>query len=164
MPRCGRPARRAVSRPVCAHETDPALSVDRKLRGTSKRASHPARPVPDVAPHDPPRSAVACRSATPLADLSLQPFGNVEVWPEAAVSSQRRARFVPENPIRPYPCPIRHISGRAGVQRSSRLIVCGSRSSERMRGDSPSVSRGPWARPRFKRGEVSFRGLRRTVR
>ena len=63
MPRCGRPARRAVSRPVCANEKNPALSVDRKLLGTSKRASHPARPVPAAAPQDPPRQAHACRSA-----------------------------------------------------------------------------------------------------
>jgi hypothetical protein len=39
----------AVSRPVCADEKNPALSVDRKLLGTSKRASHPARSVPAVA-------------------------------------------------------------------------------------------------------------------
>ena len=63
MPRCGRPARRAVSRPVCANEKNPALSVDRKPLGTSKRASHPARPVPAVAPRDPRCSADACRSA-----------------------------------------------------------------------------------------------------
>jgi hypothetical protein len=49
MPQCGRPARRAVSRPVCAHEKNPPFSVDRKLLGTSKRASHPARPAPAVA-------------------------------------------------------------------------------------------------------------------
>ena len=63
MPRCGRPARRAVSRPVCANEKNPALSVDRKPLGTSKRASHPARPVPAFAPHGPRCSADACRSA-----------------------------------------------------------------------------------------------------
>ena len=63
MPRCGRLAKRAVSRPVCPHEKNQALSVDRKLLGTSKRASHPARPVPAVAPHGPRCSAVACRSA-----------------------------------------------------------------------------------------------------
>jgi hypothetical protein len=63
MPRCGRPARRAVSRPVCADETNLALSVDRKPLGTSKRASHPAGPVPAVAPHGPRCSADACRSA-----------------------------------------------------------------------------------------------------
>jgi len=63
MPRCGRPARRAVSRPVCANEKNPALSVARKLLGTSKQASHPARPVPAVAPHGPRCSADACRSA-----------------------------------------------------------------------------------------------------
>ena len=54
MPRCGRPARRAVSRPVCANEKNPALSVDRKLFGTSTIGSHPARSAPAVAPHDPP--------------------------------------------------------------------------------------------------------------
>ena len=59
----GRPARRAVSRPVCADETNPALSVDRKLFGTSTIGPHPARQVPAVTPHDPPRSAVTCRSA-----------------------------------------------------------------------------------------------------
>jgi hypothetical protein len=63
MPRCGRPARRAVSRPVCANEKNPALSVNRKPLGTSKPASHPARPVPAVAPHGPRCSADACRSA-----------------------------------------------------------------------------------------------------
>jgi hypothetical protein len=63
MPRCGRPARRAVSRPVCADEKNPALSVDRKLFGTSTIASHPARSAPAAAPHNPPRSADACRSA-----------------------------------------------------------------------------------------------------
>ena len=55
--------RRAVSRPVCADETNPALSVDRKHLGTSTIGPHPARSVPAVAPRDPPRSAVACRSA-----------------------------------------------------------------------------------------------------
>ena len=58
-----RPARRAVSRPVCADETNPALSVDRKLRGASTVGPHTAQPAPAVAPHDPPRSADACRSA-----------------------------------------------------------------------------------------------------
>jgi hypothetical protein len=63
MPQSGRPARRAVSRPVCADEKNPALSVDRKLFGTSTIGSHPVRSAPAVAPHDPPRSADACRSA-----------------------------------------------------------------------------------------------------
>ena len=63
MPRRGRPARRAVSRRARANEKNPALSVDRKPLGTSKRASHPARPVPAVAPHGPRCSADACRSA-----------------------------------------------------------------------------------------------------
>ncbi len=63
MPRCGRPARRAVSRRARANEKNPALGVDRKPLGTSKRASHPARPVPAVAPHGPRCSADACRSA-----------------------------------------------------------------------------------------------------
>jgi len=63
MPRCGRPASRAVSRPVCTDEKNPALSVDRKLFGTSTIGSHPAKSAPAVAPHDPPRSADACRSA-----------------------------------------------------------------------------------------------------
>jgi hypothetical protein len=60
--RCGPLATRAVSRPVCADEKNPALSVDRKLLGFSTVGPHPARPVPAVAPHDPPRSADACRS------------------------------------------------------------------------------------------------------
>jgi hypothetical protein len=60
---CGRPARRAVSRRARADEKNPALSVDRKLFGTSTIGSHPARSAPAVAPHDPPRSADACRSA-----------------------------------------------------------------------------------------------------
>jgi hypothetical protein len=55
--------RRAVSRPVCADETNLALSVDRKLRGASTVGPHTARPAPAVAPHDPPRQADACRSA-----------------------------------------------------------------------------------------------------
>jgi hypothetical protein len=63
MPRCGRTARSAVSRPVCADEKNPALSVDRKHLGTSTIGSRPARSAPAVAPHDPPRSADACRSA-----------------------------------------------------------------------------------------------------
>jgi hypothetical protein len=63
MPQSGRPARRAVSRPVCAHEKNPALSMDRKLFGTSTIGAHPVRSAPTVAPHDPPRSADACRSA-----------------------------------------------------------------------------------------------------
>jgi hypothetical protein len=37
--------------------------VDRKHLGTSTIGPHPARSVPAVAPRDPPRSAVACRSA-----------------------------------------------------------------------------------------------------
>jgi hypothetical protein len=36
MLRCGRSASTAVSRPVCAAAENPALSVDRKLLGTSK--------------------------------------------------------------------------------------------------------------------------------
>ena len=63
MPRCRRPARRAVSRRARADEKNPALSVERKLFGTSTIGSHPARSAPAVAPHDPPRSADACRSA-----------------------------------------------------------------------------------------------------
>ena len=63
MSRCGRPVRRAVSRPVCADETNPALSVDRKLRGASTVGPHTAQPAPAAAPHDPPRQADACRSA-----------------------------------------------------------------------------------------------------
>jgi len=50
-------------RPACAEEKNPALSVDRELTGTSTIGPYPARPVPDVAHHDPPRSADACRSA-----------------------------------------------------------------------------------------------------
>jgi hypothetical protein len=45
-----------------ADETNPALSEDRKHLGTSTIGSHPARSAPAVAPHDPPRSADACRS------------------------------------------------------------------------------------------------------
>jgi hypothetical protein len=63
MPRCGLPARRAVSRPVCANEKNSTLSVDRTLLGTSTIGPHPAQSVPAAAPHDPPRSPVACRSA-----------------------------------------------------------------------------------------------------
>ena len=44
--RMASPARRAVSRPVCADEPNPALSVDRKLLGTSTIGPHPARPSP----------------------------------------------------------------------------------------------------------------------
>jgi hypothetical protein len=75
MPQCRRPARRAVSRPVCGHEKNPASSVDRKLLGTSKRASHPARPVPAVAPHGPRCSADACRSAIGRATYFILSFG-----------------------------------------------------------------------------------------
>jgi len=63
MPRCGGPARRAVSKRARAHEKNPALSVDRTNLGTSKRASYPARLVPAVAPHGPRCSADACRGA-----------------------------------------------------------------------------------------------------
>ncbi len=63
MPRCRRPAKRAVSRPARANETNPALSVDRKHLGTSTIGPHAARSVPAVAPHDPRCSADACRSA-----------------------------------------------------------------------------------------------------
>ena len=84
MPRCGRPARRAVSRPVCAHEKIPAMSVGRKLLGTSKRASHPARPVPAVAPHGPRCSADACRSA--IGRPILRPISNLSNSTAAAVS------------------------------------------------------------------------------
>ena len=55
--------RGAVSRSVCAGEKNPALSVDRRLLGTSTIGPHQARPAPAVAPHDPPRSAHAYRSA-----------------------------------------------------------------------------------------------------
>ena len=61
MPRCGRPARRAVSRPVCANEKNSALSADRKLLGTALSGPRPARPGPAVAPHGPRCSANACR-------------------------------------------------------------------------------------------------------
>ena len=63
MPRCGRPASRAISRRARADETNPALSVDRKLRGASTVGPHTAQPAPAAAPHDLPRSADACRSA-----------------------------------------------------------------------------------------------------
>ena len=55
--------RRAVSRPACANETNPALSVDRKLRGASTVGPHTAQPAPAVAPRAAPRQADACRSA-----------------------------------------------------------------------------------------------------
>ena len=83
MPRCGRPARRAVSRPVCADEKNLALSVDRKLRGVSTVGPHTAQPAPAVAPHDPSRSADACRSA----------IGRPILW---RVTPRRRAR--PQRP------------------------------------------------------------------
>jgi hypothetical protein len=72
MPRCGRPASRAVSRPVCAKEKNSALSTDRKLTGNSTIRPHTARPTAVVAPRDPPRSAVVCRSAIgrPILELS----------------------------------------------------------------------------------------------
>jgi hypothetical protein len=76
MPRCGRPASRAVSRPVCADETNRALSVDRKHLGTSAIGPHPARSVSAVAPRDPPRSAVACRSA-----IGRPILGATRQWP-----------------------------------------------------------------------------------
>jgi hypothetical protein len=97
MPQSGRPARRAVSRPVCANEKNPALSVGRKLLGTSKRASHPARPVPAVAPHGPRCSAVACRSAIgrpyPLDMGRLRALVGVKVKSKAAYSEYRGHLF-----------------------------------------------------------------------
>ena len=48
---------------LCANEKNPALSTDRELTGTSTIGPYPARPVPDLAPHDPPRQADACRWA-----------------------------------------------------------------------------------------------------
>ena len=52
-----------ASRPICANAKNPALSMARKLLGTSGRGSDPARPVPAVAPRNPLRSADACRRA-----------------------------------------------------------------------------------------------------
>jgi hypothetical protein len=63
MPRCGRPARSAVSRRARANEKNPALSVDRKHLGTSTIGPHPAQSVPAGAPRDPRCWANACRSA-----------------------------------------------------------------------------------------------------
>jgi hypothetical protein len=91
MPRCGRPARRAVSRPVCAHEKNQALSVDRKLLGTSKRASHPARPVPAFAAHGPRCSADACRSA--IGRPILYPFRVRSSMDRASVFGTEGCRF-----------------------------------------------------------------------
>ncbi len=54
---------------ACADETNPALSVDRKLLGTSTIGPYQARPVPDVAPHDPP--ARPTLAEVPLADPSF---------------------------------------------------------------------------------------------
>ena len=90
MPRCGRPARRAVSRPVCADEKNPALSVDRKLFGTSTIGSHPARSAPAVAPHDPPRSADACRSAI---GLPILPQLNTPGWTRTSDPGIRNFRL-----------------------------------------------------------------------
>ncbi len=60
MSRCGPPARRAASRPVCAATENSASSVDRKLLGTSTIGPHPARRAPAVAPRDPLGPAEAC--------------------------------------------------------------------------------------------------------
>ena len=97
MPRCRRPARRAVSRPVCADETNPALSVDRKLRGASTVGPHTAQPAPAVAPRDPPRSAVACRSA--IGRPILRPFvlgSRVSDAGNGSGPGQRAARGEPD--------------------------------------------------------------------
>jgi len=80
MPRCGRPARRAVSRPVCADEKNPAISVDRTLLGTSTIGPHQARSVLAVAPHDLPRQADACRGA--IGRPILRPLTNFELAAE----------------------------------------------------------------------------------
>jgi hypothetical protein len=69
MPRCGRPASRAVSRPVCADEKNPALSVDRKLFGTSTIGPHPARPALRLLLMI--RPARPSLAEVPLADLSF---------------------------------------------------------------------------------------------
>jgi hypothetical protein len=91
MPRCGWPLKRAVSRPVCADEKNPALSVDRRLLGTSTIGPHLARSVPAVAPHDPPRSADACRSAIGHPTLSgSHRDESAEVWDESAVRNRLR--------------------------------------------------------------------------
>lgn len=85
MSRCARSVRRAVSRPVCADETNPALSVDRKLRGASTVGPHTAQPAPAVAPHDPPRHAVACRSAIgrPILPITKSLIEELEHAPES---------------------------------------------------------------------------------
>ena len=89
MPRCGRPARRAVSRPVCADEKNPALSVDRKLRGASTVGPHTAQPAPAVAPHDPPRQADACRSAIGRPILENPLFSQASMSAAAVAPSSR---------------------------------------------------------------------------
>ena len=108
MPRCGRPARRAVSRPVCADETNLALSVDRTLLGTSTIGPHPARPVPAVAPRDPSRSADACRSAIGRAILvRTQPPASERLSEGHVRSSLNPGRATPS--LRPHTQTGRHL-------------------------------------------------------
>ena len=57
---------------------NPALSVGRKLLGSSTVGPHPAQRVPDVAPRDPPRQDDACRSAIGRPILSVSRLGTAE--------------------------------------------------------------------------------------
>ena len=70
-----------------------ALSVDRKHRGASTVGPHTARSAPAVAPRDPPRSAVACRSAIgrPILSYSMSPITKslIEELEHAPESVQR---------------------------------------------------------------------------
>jgi hypothetical protein len=107
MPQSGRPARRAVSRPVCADETNPAWSVDRTVRGTSTIGSHPARSALAVAPHDPPRSVGACRSAIgrptrpPTSVWASSPRGLLQ---DSGVLNAR-ITLLPRPVVKDYACP-----------------------------------------------------------
>jgi hypothetical protein len=94
MRRCGRPARREVSTPVCVEEKNPALGVDSKLLGVSTIGPYPARSARAAAPHDPPRSADACRSAIGQPSLAVPPsadIGHVHPLPKVNVSLAKQA-------------------------------------------------------------------------
>ncbi len=112
MPQSGRHARRAASRPVCVEEKNPAWSVDRTVRGTSTIGSHPARSALAVAPHDPPRSVGACRSA-----IGRPTRPPTSVW----ASSPRGLLEDSGDTVRPYPTA--PVAGRQGLCLSLSVIL-----------------------------------------
>lgn len=87
MPRYGRPASSAVSRPVCANEKNPALSLARERLGTYRLVPHPA---------DQPRlSLLPVPSARPtLAEVSLADLYLLKRHLERVIILLRAAEFV----------------------------------------------------------------------